>query len=73
MGRRRLATLILDKEQHPGDQIPLLLRMNEEEVRVIAFIVLTKRSLSGDLTPLLLRMNEKEELSIYVKDRLIKS
>jgi vacuolar protein sorting-associated protein 16 len=32
IGRRRLATLILDREQHPGDQIPLLLRMNEEEL-----------------------------------------
>eukprot|EP01038_Epipyxis_sp_PR26KG_P015328 gene15328-20658_t len=33
VGRRRLATFILDKEQHtPGDQIPLLLKMNEEEL-----------------------------------------
>ncbi len=32
IGRRKLATLILDKEQHPGDQIPLLLKMNEEEL-----------------------------------------
>jgi hypothetical protein len=32
MNRRRLATFILDREQHPGDQIPLLLRMNEEEL-----------------------------------------
>lgn len=32
MGRRRLATYILDMEQHPGDQIPLLLKMNEEEL-----------------------------------------
>ncbi len=32
ISRRRLATLILDKEQHPGDQIPLLLKMNEEEL-----------------------------------------
>eukprot|EP01034_Spumella_vulgaris_P022472 gene22472-28600_t len=32
INRRRLATLILDKEQHPGDQIPLLLKMNEEEL-----------------------------------------
>lgn len=32
MHRKRLATFILDREQHPGDQIPLLLRMNEEEL-----------------------------------------
>lgn len=32
MGRRRLATFILDKEQHAGDQIPLLLKMKEEEL-----------------------------------------
>lgn len=32
MGRRRLATFIIDREQYAGDQIPLLLRMNEEEL-----------------------------------------
>lgn len=40
--RRRLATFILDREQHPGDQIPLLLRMNEEE------LALQKAVNSGD-------------------------
>jgi hypothetical protein len=32
MGRRQLATYILDREQHPGEQIPLLLRNKEEEL-----------------------------------------
>ncbi len=32
IGRRRLATIILDREQQPDDQIPLLLKMNEEEL-----------------------------------------
>ena len=42
MGRRRLATLLIDREQHAGDQIPLLLRMNEEE------LALQKAVSSGD-------------------------
>ena len=32
MGRRRLATLILDMEQHAADQVPLLLSMQEDEL-----------------------------------------
>jgi hypothetical protein len=32
IGRRHLATIILDREQQPDDQIPLLLKMNEEEL-----------------------------------------
>lgn len=32
IGRRQLATMILEQEQQPHDQIPLLLRMNEEEL-----------------------------------------
>lgn len=32
IGRRKLATIILDREQQPDDQIPLLLKMNEEEL-----------------------------------------
>jgi len=32
IGRRQLATLILEQEKQPHDQIPLLLRMNEEEL-----------------------------------------
>lgn len=32
MGRRRLATIILDLEQHAADQVPLLLSMQEEEL-----------------------------------------
>jgi hypothetical protein len=32
MGRRRLATMILDLEQNTADQVPLLLSMNEEEL-----------------------------------------
>lgn len=32
MGRRRLATMILDMEQHAAAQVPLLLSMNEEEL-----------------------------------------
>ena len=32
MGRRRLATMILDLEQHAADQVPLLLDMQEEEL-----------------------------------------
>lgn len=32
MGRRRLATMILDLEQHAADQVPLLLSMQEEEL-----------------------------------------
>lgn len=30
--RKKLATIILDREQQPEDQIPLLLKMNEEEL-----------------------------------------
>lgn len=32
MGRRRLATMLLDMEQHAADQVPLLLSMQEEEL-----------------------------------------
>jgi len=32
MGRRRLATMILDMEQNAADQVPLLLSMQEEEL-----------------------------------------
>jgi vacuolar protein sorting-associated protein 16 len=32
MGRRRLATILLDNEQHAADQVPLLLSMQEEEL-----------------------------------------
>lgn len=32
IGRKKLATIILDREQQPEDQIPLLLKMNEEEL-----------------------------------------
>lgn len=32
MGRRRLATMILDMEQQAADQVPLLLSMHEEEL-----------------------------------------
>jgi hypothetical protein len=32
MSRRRLATMILDMEQHAADQVPLLLSMKEEEL-----------------------------------------
>jgi vacuolar protein sorting-associated protein 16 len=32
MGRRKLATMLLDMEQHPADQVPLLLSMQEEEL-----------------------------------------
>mmetsp|Transcript_15400 Transcript_15400/g.23213 ORF Transcript_15400/g.23213 Transcript_15400/m.23213 type:complete len:848 (-) Transcript_15400:170-2713(-) len=32
MGRRRLATMLLDMEQHASDQVPLLLSMQEEEL-----------------------------------------
>lgn len=32
MGRRRLATMILDMEPHAADQVPLLLQMQEEEL-----------------------------------------
>lgn len=42
IGRPRLATIVLDKEQHPGAQIPVLLEMNEEE------LALQKAINSGD-------------------------
>ena len=42
MGRRRLATMILDMEQNPSDQIPLLLSMKEDE------LALQKAINSGD-------------------------
>ncbi|CAE7578096.1 VCL1 [Symbiodinium microadriaticum] len=32
MGRRHLATMLLDMEQHAADQVPLLLSMQEEEL-----------------------------------------
>lgn len=32
IGRKRLATMILDMEQQPADQVPLLLDMHEEEL-----------------------------------------
>lgn len=34
IGRRQLATMILEQEPQPHDQIPLLLRMNEEELAI---------------------------------------
>lgn len=42
IGRPRLATVVLDKEQQPENQIPLLLEMNEEE------LALQKAINSGD-------------------------
>lgn len=42
MGRRKLATLLLELESNPSDQVPLLLSMNEDE------LALQKAITSGD-------------------------
>jgi len=42
-GRRRLATMILDMEENPADQIPLLLDMQEDELALQKVLYCTLR------------------------------
>lgn len=77
VGRRRLATFILDKEKNPIDQIPLLLRMNEEELALqkainsedtdliyYTLISLESRIPTGDTE---LRIGLKESMELFFK------
>jgi hypothetical protein len=69
MGRRRLATIILDMEKNPADQVPLLLHMGEEELALRKAI----NSQETDLIYLVLMHLEKTCTDIPTYHKLVHS
>jgi len=69
MGRRRLATIILDMEQHAADQVPLLLSMQEEELALQKAI----NSEDADLIYLTLIHLERSRTDMQTFYRLVHS
>ena len=67
MGRRRLATMILDMEKNAADQVPLLLSMGEEELALRKAI----NSQDTDLIYLVLMHLEKSCPNVEVYHKLV--
>ena len=87
MGRRRLATMILDMEQNAADQIPLLLSMKEDELALqkainssdsdLIYLTLFNLEKSRDLESFFkyvhIHANAVNLLKIYYKTKVVPS